>query len=183
MGNPGQAHVLFGSTCSLVSYVAYVRSYLRLLNYITSDYCGIKYLIQEPHLIENLIRIFQTEKDDTPSKKHSLGVLQKLSLLKKPQEIMVQLGIIETIIRMLNVEQEGDLSEYSFQYLTALLLNLSLRKVGKDVFEKHRVGISIVNAELIGIIYELLLVENAQIRNYVNGALYSFVCTSEALKE
>jgi len=41
---------------------SYRRSYLRLLNYITSDYCGIKYLIQESHLIENLIKIFQTER-------------------------------------------------------------------------------------------------------------------------
>lgn len=91
---------------------------------------------------------------------------------------MVGLGIIETIIKMLGSGQEGDLSEYSFQYLTALLLNLSLRKVGKDIFEKHRVGSIHPYSELIGIIYELLLVENVQIRNYVNGTLYSFVCTS-----
>lgn len=25
--------------------------FLRLMNYITSDFCGIRYLIQEPHLI------------------------------------------------------------------------------------------------------------------------------------
>jgi hypothetical protein len=75
------------------------------LNYITSDYCGIKYLIEEPHLIENLIKIFKTEREDTSSKKHSLGVLQKLSLLKRPQEIMVGLGIIPTIIEMLGNNQ------------------------------------------------------------------------------
>jgi len=47
---------------------------------------------------------------------------------------MVGLGIIETIIKMLGNGHEGELSEYSFQYLTALLLNLSLRKVGKEIF-------------------------------------------------
>jgi hypothetical protein len=47
---------------------------------------------------------------------------------------MVGLGIIPTIIEMLCSNQHITISEYSFQYLTALLLNLSLRRVGKDAF-------------------------------------------------
>lgn len=44
---------------------------------------------------------------------------------------MVSLGLIEMMLTMLGRDERQHLSEYSFQYLTALLLNLSLRKVGK----------------------------------------------------
>lgn len=35
---------------------------------------------------------------------------------------------------------------------------------------------------LVQILYDLLLIENIQIRNYVNGTLYSFVCSSATFK-
>ena len=108
--------------------------YLRLLNYITSDYVGINYFNKEPYLISNLIKVFKEERDDTSVKKHSLGVLQKLSLLRQPQEIMLREGILEEIIHLLH---QPDLSDYNVQYLTALLMNLSLRKLGKPKLEEH----------------------------------------------
>jgi hypothetical protein len=43
---------------------------------------------------------------------------------------MIKLEIIEIIINLLKNEKDN-LSEYSMQYLTALLMNLSLRKVGR----------------------------------------------------
>ena len=66
------------------------------------------------------------------------------------------------------------LSDYTLEYATALLMNLSLRAEGKNKCE----GIS----DILQVLSELLESENLQVRTHVNGTLYS-VLTRSSLKQ
>ena len=75
---------------------------------------------------------------------------------------------------MLKNESEK-LSEYSTEYATALLMNLSLRSTGKDKCEDPSLTI-------IQVLNDLVEHENPQVRTYVNGTLYS-IFTRKKLRE
>lgn len=40
-----------------------------------------------------------------------------------------------------------------------------------------------IYTELMEILYDLLLENNMQVRNYVNGTIYTFICSSQILKQ
>jgi LisH domain-containing protein ARMC9 len=67
------------------------------------------------------------------------------------------------------------LSEYSIEYATALLMNLSLRSNGKDKCEDPEIG-------LLSVLNDLVEHEDLQVRTYVNGTLYS-IFTRRKLRE
>lgn len=78
---------------------------------------------------------------------------------------MIEMDMIKYIVFILKNEITT-LSDYTLEYSTALLMNLSLRKIGKDKCEDP-------NLELLHVLNELLEHENDQVRTYVNGTLYS----------
>lgn len=87
---------------------------------------------------------------------------------------MIQLDMIKWISTVL--KQEGDqLSDYSIEYATALLMNLSLRSSGKDKCEEPDI-------ELLKVLNNLVEHDNLQVRTYVNGTLYS-IFTRTKLRE
>jgi hypothetical protein len=87
---------------------------------------------------------------------------------------MIQLDMIKWIANVL--KNEGDqLSDYSIEYATALLMNLSLRAAGKDKCEDPSV-------ELLKVLNDLVEHDNLQVRTYVNGTLYS-IFTRRRLRE
>ena len=74
------------------------------------------------------------------------------------------------------LKNEGqDLSDYSIEYATALLMNLSLRSNGKDKCEDPSIT-------LLQVLNSLVEHENLQVRTYVNGTLYS-IFTRKKLRE
>ena len=82
--------------------------------------------------------------------------------------------MIKWIARVLR--NEGDqLSDYSIEYATALLMNLSLRAAGKDKCEDPQI-------ELLKVLNDLVEHDNLQVRTYVNGTLYS-IFTRKKLRE
>ena len=87
---------------------------------------------------------------------------------------MIQLDMIKWISQILKKETE-QLSDYSIEYATALLMNLSLRSSGKDKCEEPAI-------ELLQVLNELVEHENPQVRTYVNGTLYS-IFTRKKLRE
>lgn len=62
------------------------------------------------------------------------------------------------------------LSDYSLEYATALLMNLSLRSKGKDMCERLPEGLNIIK-----VLSEMMEHENLQVRTHVNGTLYSIL--------
>lgn len=80
----------------------------------------------------------KNETKDTCFRRNCLGSLQKLSLRRSTQAIMIQNDLIKWTTNILKTES-NTLSEYSFEYATALLMNLSLRTAGKIKCEEESV--------------------------------------------
>lgn len=75
--------------------------------------------------------------------------------------------MIDIMINILKNEKET-LSEYSYEYSTALLMNLSLRSAGKSYCEQS-------DQKVLNVLNDLLEHENMQVRTFVNGMLYSLL--------
>ena len=101
-----------------------------------------------------------------------LGAVEKFSIKRRAQDVMIRFGIIEWVCKMLRNAKK--LHEYTLEYVAALLMNLVLRTEGKRKCEDPRL-------EILCILKPLLERESQQIRTYINGTLYSLF-TSAALK-
>jgi len=145
-----------------------------LTNVIASEGLGISYLIQSSELISLLLEILKTEKADSNLRQNALGTLQKLSLHRSPQTIMIEGGAVEWIAEILKKEAET-LSDYTFEYITALLMNLTLRTAGKIRCESADLGI-------VKILLDHIEHESLQVKTYINGTLYSLL-TRPVIKE
>jgi len=147
---------------------------MTFINALASECLGRTYLLQKLDLVEVLVRILHNEQSDSSLRQNALGTLQKFSLRRRPQTIMIQLDMIKWIANILSID-DGSLSEYSFEYATALLMNLSLRAAGKDKCEEPGLN-------LLKILNDLVEHDNFQVRTYVNGTLYS-VFTRKRMRE
>lgn len=67
------------------------------VNVIASESIGANYLLRCPNLIQLLLSVLLGEKGDTQLRQNALGTLQKFSLHRKPQTIMIEGGIIKWI--------------------------------------------------------------------------------------
>ena len=90
---------------------------------------------------------------------------------------MIEGGVIGWIVRILRTSQDF-LSDYSMEYATALLMNLSLRNRGKDECEKLATEQQI---NILKVLSDMMEHDNLQVRTHVNGTLYS-ILTRQSLK-
>jgi hypothetical protein len=147
---------------------------MTFINALGNECLGRSYLLQKADLVETLVKILKGEQGDTHLRQNALGALQKFSLRRKPQTIMIQLDLIKWISAVLRNEAD-QLTDYSIEYATALLMNLSLRDAGKDKCEEPDI-------QLLNVLNDLVEHENLQVRTYVNGTLYS-IFTRKKLRE
>jgi hypothetical protein len=99
-----------------------------------------------------------------------LSTIEKCSVKRQAQDVMLMQGIVEWIARVLRGANK--LREYTLEYVTALLMNLALRSEGKRRCEDPRL-------ELLIILKPLLDRDNLRIKTHINGTLYSlFACPS-----
>jgi len=143
----------------------------KLLNMISTDSIGREYLLTYwPNIIENLITILFSFKTFTDSIffKNILAVLQKLSLRRKAQSLMMKENLIEFIIEFLGTNENSNnyISEETLEYCIALLMNLCLRSEGKKRC-CHR------SKEILKILNNYIEHENKQVKTYINGTLYN----------
>ena len=110
----------------------------RFINALASDFLGRTYLLENDSIIHLLIKQLKQEEGDSIIRRSAIGSLQKLSLRKKPQMLMIENDLIKWIIEVLKNEKDT-LSEYSYEYATALFMNLSLRTEGKKKCEELEV--------------------------------------------
>ena len=102
------------------------------MNVMASDCSGREYLLnQSCSLVLPIINALKRQSQDTTVRQNLLGVLQKLSLRRASQSIMIQNGWIEYLLSLF--EDLENLSEYTIEYGSALLMNLCLRTQGKKV--------------------------------------------------
>lgn len=138
----------------------------KLVNVFASECRGRTYLLQDSQMVQALIQVLYRESEDTTLRQNAIGTLQKLSLRRRPQATMIDLHMIEWLCDVLR--HSPDLSEYSLEYSTALLMNLSLRTAGKNMCEDLSLGV-------LQLLQSLLEHENPQVRTYINGTLYSIL--------
>lgn len=143
------------------------ESTLRFINALGSEYMGRTYLMENEQLINHLVLILKSEGMDNNCRRSSLGTIQKLSLRRRPQELLIENDLIRWTVNTLTTERDI-LSEYSYEYGTALLMNLSLRTLGKIKCED-------IKASILELLYNLLEHDNSQVRTFVNGTLYSLL--------
>lgn len=86
---------------------------------------------------------------------------------------MIHLDVIKWIIETIRDELDS-LSDYTLEYATALLMNLSLRVEGKNKCEEI--------PDILPVLNELIENENLQVRTHINGTLYS-ILTRQRLKQ
>ena len=150
-----------------------IESTMVLLNLIVSDREGANYIIQNLPNIQKLIEILFTEDKDSYLRQQILAIIQKLSLKREVQNILIENSVIEWIID--KISKPETLSNFTLEYATALLMNLALRTSGKDRCENPSIRI-------IEKLKNLLTFPFTQIRTYVNGTLYSLM-SRKSLKE
>lgn len=142
---------------------------------------------KKPGCISALIKVMSTQPVSSLVHMHCLAVLQRLSLRAQLQSKMIALGALDWVLHILrSVKKSGseldgndavvwcrlgpgvgpDAPDFSIEFTSALLMNLTLRSAGRRRC-----------AELGA--YPLLanLIEhpNAQVRTHVNGTLYALL--------
>lgn len=147
---------------------------VRFLNVIATECAGRSYLLSKENLISILANALFIEKEDSVLRQNTLGILQKLSLRRNAQSAMIEIDMIDWLGKVLKHELHS-ISYYSLEYATALLMNLSLRTLGKDKIQNSHI-------DLLLVLNHLLEHENTQVRTYVNGTLYS-ILTRQKLKD
>lgn len=151
-----------------------VTQYLsRLLNALASLSAGRSYLAQNSSLVHALLLALTEQSKNSLTSENILGTLQKLSLRRRMQSIMIEGDLIKWLSQLLT--DHDNLSDYTLEYSVALLMNLCLRSTGKRRCLEDA-------GHILRILSDLLGHENQEIRPYVNGALYSILALP-AVKE
>jgi LisH domain-containing protein ARMC9 len=156
---------------TLVPYLLHHTEYsvreecAKLLNSISSHCTGRGYITKhEGFIIQDMVQSIKVDSVDSMCRQHLLGALQKLSLRRIAQSVMNESETITFLLKLLN--NLDNLSEYSIEYGSALLMNLCLRSKGlKEACSNPELTLKILN--------ELIDHENVQVKTYVNGCLYS----------
>jgi hypothetical protein len=156
-------------TSDLISQLLTSKEYIvresiaRLLNALATSAQGRGYLLSHPLVMEILLDMAVREETDTLARQHALGALQKFSLRRVPQSHMIRIGVVEWLLVLLQGFE--NLSEYSLEYGTALLMNLSLRTAGKIK----------CGPDVTDVLGRLLNHPNSQVRTYINGTIYALL--------
>uniref|UniRef100_T1J4C4 LisH domain-containing protein ARMC9 n=1 Tax=Strigamia maritima TaxID=126957 RepID=T1J4C4_STRMM len=150
------------------------QSVSRFFNLFACFREGRVYLAQYSELICVLVDNLLYRKLDNITLDMTLATLQKLSLRRNHQLIMIDRGMVEWLIGIL--EDHESLTDYSLEYAVALFMNLCLRMSGKNrcASNPHRV---------LKMLTDLLGNQNQEIVPYVNGALYSVLYVESVRKE
>ncbi len=74
-----------------------------LINVLASESVGSSYLIKEEGVTPMLIELLVREKGDSNLRQNALGALQKFSLHRKPQTVMIENGMIKWIVNTLKI--------------------------------------------------------------------------------
>ncbi|KAM3132425.1 LisH domain-containing protein armc9 [Paramecium bursaria] len=167
-----QKNILLAQYLMLKSHQKISVQTLKLLNALASDYSGRTYLTSNNNFIKFLVEIIKKEQSDTVKRKHAIGALQKLSLRKQSQYWMFDYDIIYHTLMILKNQEKTYLSEYTLEYITALIMNLSLSSRGKDALAN--------NKELaFEVLFKLIEFPNDQIKTFTNGTFYSMFSRRE----
>ena len=140
---------------------------MKLLNAMASLNKGRNYLLAKDSLLDDVVQIMIREKEDSELRQNCLGTIQKFTLRSKPQNRLIELNVIHYIVDIFTY-QGNNLSDYTVEYGLALIMNLSLRKAGRDKFES-------VAEKTLKILSKFMDKDSFQMQTCINGTLYSLL--------
>ena len=128
---------------------------------------GRNYLLAKETLIDDIVQCMIREKTDSDLRQKCLGIIQKFTLRSQPQNKLIELNVIHYIVNLFAYEADN-LSDYTIEYWLALIMNLSLRKAGREKFEA-------IGDKTIQILQKFMDKDNIQVLTCINGTLYSLL--------
>jgi hypothetical protein len=140
---------------------------MKILNSLASMNKGRNYLLAKETLIDDIVQCMIREKTDSDLRQKCLGTIQKFTLRSQPQNKLIELNVIHYIVNLFANEAET-LSDYTIEYGLALIMNLSLRKAGREKFEA-------IADKTIQILQKFMDKDNIQVLTCINGTLYSLL--------
>ena len=140
---------------------------MKILNALASMNKGRNYLLAKETLIDDIVQCMIREKTDSDLRQKCLGTIQKFTLRSQPQNKLIELNVIHYIVNLFAYESET-LSDYTIEYGLALIMNLSLRKAGREKFEA-------IADKTIQILQKFMDKDNIQVLTCINGTLYSLL--------
>eukprot|EP00930_Biecheleria_cincta_P020428 TRINITY_DN15376_c0_g1_i1.p1 TRINITY_DN15376_c0_g1~~TRINITY_DN15376_c0_g1_i1.p1 ORF type:complete len:1154 (+),score=252.78 TRINITY_DN15376_c0_g1_i1:125-3463(+) len=141
----------------------------------------------QPSCISALIKVMSTQPASSLVHMHCLAVLQRLSLRARLQSKMIALGALDWVLHILRSVKKSDSEpdvngaviwcrlgpgagpdapDFSIEFTSALLMNLTLRSAGRRRCAELGAYSLLVN---------LIEHPNAQVRTHVNGTLYALL--------
>ena len=140
---------------------------MKILNALASMNKGRNYLLAKETLIDDIVQCMIREKTDSDLRQKCLGTIQKFTLRSQPQNKLIELNVIHYIVNLFSYESDT-LSDYTIEYGLALIMNLSLRKAGREKFEA-------IADKTIQILQKFMDKDNIQVLTCINGTLYSLL--------
>ena len=140
---------------------------MKILNALASLNKGRNYLLAKETLIDDIVQCMIREKTDSDLRQKCLGTIQKFTLRSQPQNKLIELNVIHYIVNLFSYEADS-LSDYTIEYGLALIMNLSLRKAGREKFEA-------IADKTIQILQKFMDKDNIQVLTCINGTLYSLL--------
>ena len=140
---------------------------MKILNSLASLNKGRNYLLAKETLIDDIVQCMIREKTDSDLRQKCLGTIQKFTLRSQPQSKLIELNVIHYIVNLFAYEADS-LSDYTIEYGLALIMNLSLRKAGREKFEA-------IADKTIQILQKFMDKDNIQVLTCINGTLYSLL--------
>ena len=140
---------------------------MKILNALASLNKGRNYLLAKETLIDDIVQCMIREKTDSDLRQKCLGTIQKFTLRSQPQNKLIELNVIHYIVNLFTYEADS-LSDYTIEYGLALIMNLSLRKAGREKFEA-------IADKTIQILQKFMDKDNIQVLTCINGTLYSLL--------
>ncbi|XP_071946131.1 lisH domain-containing protein ARMC9-like isoform X2 [Antedon mediterranea] len=144
----------------------------RFINALASLSPGRSYLAIEPCIVTQLKKVVQDEKLDLITRENALGAMQKLSLRRGPQNAMIENGLVDWLVSVL--EEHENQSDYILEFSAALTMNLCLRTAGKRQCIKMR-------GKILKVLLDIF--DHQEIQPFLNGTLYSLLDLPEIREE
>ncbi|CAK0870262.1 unnamed protein product [Prorocentrum cordatum] len=138
---------------------------LGVLAVLACEAVGRSYIVANLACVEKVVQLIKAETLESSMHIQALAALQRLSLRREPQDLMIKLGMMEWIVGVLGWHGDaiqGMPTEFTLEFASAMLMNLAVRSAGKR---------KCLELDTLTVALNLMEHWNPQIRTHINGVL------------
>eukprot|EP01017_Pseudomicrothorax_dubius_P034826 TRINITY_DN4812_c0_g2_i1.p1 TRINITY_DN4812_c0_g2~~TRINITY_DN4812_c0_g2_i1.p1 ORF type:complete len:335 (+),score=82.50 TRINITY_DN4812_c0_g2_i1:789-1793(+) len=152
-----------------------MQATLKLISSLSESRPGRRYIIERDSFLLTLVNFLGANAKVTSYiRNKSVKIIQKLSLSKQTHKLLIENRVIDFLLQSLNEGEAG--LDQSLEYSIALLMNMSLKKEGRVIFEQN------MEASFT-LIEKYSDHKDSQIKSFVNGVLFSLLRSQAFLQE